>query len=298
MEKQPNFSPEKQDRENNRIDVIFESAIKQHDVLKNVPETEIKTLIRSVLEEIDLFEKVGKRDKKRLDVPLEVARNIVAIWDFSGPGTYDKPFKEDRYKDYKWAEGMDRARLNHTALLARKITEAIIGGVERGELSRVQTRIARSRENIREVGPFIIYNGTEEENAVVRDVLTRQGVVVPAEKVIIPEGRIEKTSDQIAKIKLPESVDIGGKEVAIVSHAPHLSRVIRMINRYRPFPENTKIRLFPLPTPQAGKFEYAMMEIRGILYYVYVSPDSEATKDPYTYLLSTEIEKDNIEQGN
>lgn len=58
---------------------------------------------------------------------------------------------------------------------------------------------------------------------------------------------------------------------------------MRMVNKYKPFPENTRIRLFPLPTPPEGKIEYAVMEIRGILYYTYLSPDKDAARNSYPY---------------
>ena len=92
-----------------------------------------------------------------------------------------------------------------------------------------------------------------------------------------------RSIDQIKTIRLPEDFDIERDELAIVSHAPQLARIVRMINRYKPFPEGTKIRLLPVPTPEGGKAEYALMETRGILYYTFLSPDRDTTKEPFPY---------------
>lgn len=279
---------EKKEEIDPRIDSVYESAIDQQGVLKgnNFSREEIRGLIAEALREIDLFEKIGERDKRDLHLPDKIAKKIGLIWDLSGPGTYDEPFKDDRYKDYPWAKWMDRNRLNYTARLTRKIAEAVSGQNHRGSLGTIEERKEATKRMISEHGPYIVYNGTHIENSVVADVLDREGVIIPKERVGIIDEEIKNTIDQTKTFKLPEDFDIENKEIAVVSHAPQLARLIRMINRYKPFPEGTVIRLFPLPTPEEGRAEYARMEIQAILYYVYLSKDRDAVMEPYPYLLN------------
>ncbi|MEK7143825.1 MAG: hypothetical protein AAB820_00640, partial [Patescibacteria group bacterium] len=140
-----------------------------------------------------------------------------------------------------------------------------------------------TKKAILESGPYIIYNGTIEENENVKEILNREGIIMPPEKVMVIEEPIEKTVDQVKTFKLPEGAYMIGKEIAVVSHAPHLSRIIRMVNRYKPFPPDVKMKLFPLATPKEGKEEYIQKEISGLLYYIYVSDDHDAVKEPYSY---------------
>ncbi len=267
-----------------RVNSAYARAIGQHEVLRRMPSHELKPFIREILSEIDVLETAGERDRvPRLAVSPDVARSVGAIWTFAGPGTYDEPVKEDRYKHLPWARNMDRNRLNYTARLARHITEAALNVSLKGPLGAVEKIKERTKNAMREAGPAIIYNGAPIENKTVRDVLAREGTVVPAERVFVLGEGINNTVDQIKDFVLPDGVLAGGKKLALVSHAPHLARIVRMLNRYRPLPEGTEILLFPLPTPAEGKEEYAEMETAGILYYVYVSPHHDATRAPYPY---------------
>ncbi len=269
------------------IDAVYESAVEEHEAFKRFPPEEIKQLIDEVLREIDLLEEIAERDYREFHLSDDVAKKIEAIWVLSGPGTYDDPVKEDRYKNFPWARGMDRARLNYAARIARRVTEARSGDVfDQGGLSSLQKRKELTKRSILESGPYIIYNGRPDENEVVHDVLTREGIIIPQEKVMVIGEGIDKSVDQVKSVRLPENFDIEHDELAIISHAPQLARIVRMINRYRPFPEGTKIRLLPISTPEGGKTEYALMETRGILYYAFLSLDRDATKESYPYLVN------------
>lgn len=148
----------------------------------------------------------------------ETAKEIGIIWDFSGPGTYDEPFKEDRYKQFPWAKGLDRKRLNHTAMLERAIIEAKGENdpLEARTLGNISSRKRRLKDAIREKGPYIFYNGTSYENAVIRDVVLCEGIIVPEEKVILASKGVYNTIEQIESFKLPEGVGMGGA-IALVS---------------------------------------------------------------------------------
>ncbi len=111
------FEKEPEERENARINELYDYAIGKNPGLKDFPEQEIKSNIRQIMNEIDLLERVGENDLKRLD-SLEkndssdegfkdVLKNIGLIWEISGSGTFDKPFGEDPYKNYPWTRNME-----------------------------------------------------------------------------------------------------------------------------------------------------------------------------------------------
>ncbi|MCX6702306.1 MAG: hypothetical protein NTW60_00300 [Candidatus Wolfebacteria bacterium] len=253
---QPDYLEEEKNR---RINNAYEGAISQHPVLKGIPEDGVRSFIGDVLGEIDSLEQVGERDKQEIHLSDEDAKKIAAIWVFSGPGTYDKSSKKDRYENYKWAENMDRNRLNYAARLAKRVAEANSGiPAEKTSLAELEGQKQRTKEKIRNYGPTIIYNGTPVENAVVEDVLEREEVIIPKEKVEIIEKSIDNTIDQIKSFRLPEGA---------------------------------KVKAFPLPTPEPGKEEYAEMEIKGILYYALVSQEKKASEEPYPYSVN-EIQED------
>lgn len=209
----------------------------------------------------------------------EEAKKIKALWVFSGPGTYDLPFKDDRYQNFPWAGFMDRRRLNRAGWLMRKITEIAIGKLLDGTKNPYDMRQA-----ILENGPYLIYNGRPDENATVEDVLKRPGIAIPRGKVHVIDAIIDNTLDQVKSFDLPINLNLQSDDrIALVSHAPHLARVLYVIDKFRPFPEGVRIQAFPIATPREGKQIYAEMEIQGILYYAFVS--NEASKNPYPHIL-------------
>jgi len=259
---------------------IYAAALEQHTQFKQIPEQDIKEVIGTALEEIEKLERAGNLSDALTALTLEVAESISALWVFSGPGSYDEPAKEDRYKNYPWARGMDRARLSYGALLSRKISEKLSSEILKGSISKVSARIQKARELIAEHGPTIIYNGTELENSVARDVLTREGIIIPPEKAIIAGEGIDNTVDQIKDFKFPEELHQSGGEIGIVSHAPHIMRIIHILSQYQTLPKDMTVRLFPMATPQGGKEEYADNEIKGLLYYVFLAKKAQPTAYP------------------
>lgn len=262
------------------IGSIYEAAVAQHVSFKGIPEAEVKGIISTALGEIEKLEEAADQKQVRAALTPEVASNISALWVFSGPGTYDDPVKDDRYKKYSWAKGMDRTRLSYAAWLARKISETVSGETLRGPVSEVPERIQRARELISEHGPTILYNGTELENSVVRDVLTRKGIVIPPEKAFVMEEAIDDTVDQIKTFALPEELHRAGSEIGIVSHAPHVMRILHMLEQYQPLPTDMGVRLFPIASPVEGKREYAQTEIMALLYYIYIGKNAKVAALP------------------
>src|SRR3989344_6110056 len=107
------------------VERIYGAALAEHEEFKKIPEADIKAVISTALTEINALENAAGLEKSLPALTPEVVKDISALWVFAGPGTYDSPVKDDRYKDYPWARGMDRARLSYAALLDRKISEII-----------------------------------------------------------------------------------------------------------------------------------------------------------------------------
>lgn len=262
---------------------LYGQAIMEYPEYLKFPQEDITKLISNTINKITDLEDIGKEDANGIETDINILKNIGAVWIFSGPGTYDNPTKDDKYNKFEWAKGMDRKRLNHGALLARKITEAKCGQHLSGSMVEINQRKQQTKQMIRYYGPKIIYNGTQLENDTVINVLSREGVVIPRENVNTIYGNIKTTLDQVKTFKLPVKLNTN-EELAIVSHAPHLVRIMHMVNKYKPFPGGTKVRLFPIPTIESGKNEYMYMEILGLLRYVYL--DKKSTYEGYPYKLS------------
>ncbi|GEM_PF-6693454 len=270
---------------------LYQEALRDHSDYGSLPESEVKAFITEIAEEIRRLEEIGEKEKARIEMPSETAKKIGTIWAFSGVGTYDTPVKEserDVYKNLPWIQWADRANLNHTAILARTVAKAKSGeNFDRGPKADIKTRKQKIKAMINRYGPKIIYNGVELENDTVADVLSREGTIIPEDNVTIIRGTAERpivnTLDVVRTFQLPPEFS-GDQELAIVAPAPQLARIMRMINKQPPFPRTTKVRLFPLPTPEAGKKSYAELEILGVLNYALRR--QVADKEPYPYVVN------------
>ena len=142
-----------------RVNNCYEYVMKRNGKdLKNIPEQEIKSFIGQALPEIDLLEEVAERDKGEFDLPEEVAKKISVVWIISGSGTYFQAKKEDRYKNYPWADWMDRTRINHATRLERKITEGVSGQSFKVPLSEIVVAKKKTKEAILKYGSPEIMN--------------------------------------------------------------------------------------------------------------------------------------------
>jgi hypothetical protein len=256
----------------------------EHPEFEEVGEDRLRAIIDATLGRIALFEAAARR---RLAISPEVAENIGTIWVLSGTGSYDERFKgEDPpcFRDKLWMGGFDRARLSRGALLARKIAEVRSGrSAVRGTMDNLPVRKAATKELIAQYGPAIVYNGYPCETEFVEKLLDRDGIVMPKEKVKIIHADLKVTTDQVRTFTYPDDPSARDKEVAILTHAPHLARVLHMANRYKPFAEGAVPYVAPVATPDAGRRDFALMETRGLLYYTYLRHD--AAEKPHSYEL-------------
>jgi hypothetical protein len=272
-------------------DLVFSQMTQENPSLNSIAESRVRGLIEASLSAIRNLEEIGRRDLHDFSISPDIAEKIGAVWVISGAGTYDEPFKKDPYQGIWWARYMDRARINYGTRILRKITETKEDKRHNGSISTVEERKHDLRQAILEDGPIVIYNGSGPENDTVRDVLTREGVIIPAEICYIQKEPTANTVVAIKSLHLPEILkkEIKGKEVAIVAHGPQLQRIAHIMGKYYPFGEDTQVRFFPIPTPPGGEVEYAIKEARGIVYYALVK--NEAAENPHPYLLNTAFKR-------
>ncbi|MBI2051920.1 hypothetical protein HYT33_04130 [Candidatus Roizmanbacteria bacterium] len=266
---------------------VLQTSLREHPVLQLIDPRRVRGLVEASLDEIEKLEEVALGKKFNIPASPQEAAKIKALWVLSGPGTYDVATKDDRYQDRPWARWMDRKRLNYAATLTRKLTEIVVGipRQSRPKGKELMTEeVAQLRSSIERYGPYIIYNGRQDENRVVENVLRREGVMIPTGKVYVIYNNIDKTIDQVKSFRLPPDIQLEtGDTIGVITHAPHMMRLMHILNYFKPFPENVTVQAFPLPSPYDGGQEHTMDEICGLLNYVFVS--GGATEEPYPYKL-------------
>ncbi len=292
----PHFIEQEAQQETERlVDKIYQESLAEHPEFQNISEGEVKDLIRSAAEEIKILEQSADRTLAVAALTPDIAEKLSAIWIFSGPGTYDsRPDPVQTYGQYPWTQGMDRARINYAAWLTRKIAEIKSGQEKQAKPKRqITDRIEQTKALIDAYGPALMYNGSTIANEAVADALDQPGGIMPESKVHIFENDFRKTIEQIKTFSLPADLHTAGNEIGLVSHAPHLMRIARMLNRHPVLPTDMNVRLFPIATPAGKSEEYATMEIKGLLYYVFLSKDHDATPEPYPHTVhGSEVAKE------
>lgn len=266
------------------IDKTIAYAIDRNPTLANIDLDRISKLVRNATSEMAAFEEIALTKPLRVPETPEEAKRIKAIWDISFAGTYLKEFQDDQWKNNPWAGWTDRRRLNYSAALMRRLTEKIAGKSYKIPLGKKLTleQAEELRFDIETYGPYLIYGATAEQNEDVETVLTKQGVIIPRSKVHIIKDKIVNTVDQMKTLSFPQELQIqNGDTLVLVAHAPHMVRVLHMLNQYKPLPPGMIVQPHPLSSPPSAGTDYAMQEISGLLYYTFISGDS--TEEPYPY---------------
>jgi hypothetical protein len=184
-----------------------------------------------------------------------------AVWVFSGPGTFLKALENNEQNFTRW---MDRYRILYGLNIVKKVTAK--------KLKKSSGEI--TKQDILENGPLFIYNGTEEENKDLRAALNHELSILPSEKVIIVDqvkidGTIQEIENTLDQIKsFPK--ELVGKQItnriAIVSHAPHIARILRYFEEFKLFPETVTVEVFSL-TPIHSEALYMHEEMEKIWQY-------------------------------
>ncbi|MCX6809662.1 MAG: GNAT family N-acetyltransferase [Candidatus Berkelbacteria bacterium] len=253
---------------NELIGKCFEEGVKRYPFWVD-KKSELKKLLKKLQKEIQELEDVARHEAVLTE---KKAREIKAIWCISGSGSYEKPLldvkSDQRLKDFPWAHGTDKKRLDYSARLIRELKNK--GG-----------------------HPVLIYNGVKEQNTVLRKIAQKR-LGLRGNELFISAGEIIKTIDQVSSLKFPKNLKLkNGDIIGIVSHSAHLSRVMRMVNKLRPFPESVKIVLFPLVFESSrNEDKFAFNEIMGILGYL---SRREISEKPYPYKLLKSVQKEEIQ---
>jgi hypothetical protein len=183
------------------------------------------------------------------------------VWVFSGPGTFYKPLEDNEQDFTRW---MDRYRIMYGLAIVKQVTAK--------KLQKTPDKV--TKEDILNHGPLFFYNGTPEENKDLRIALEHKLSILPKEKVLIidrvkHEGNIqhiENTLDQI--LSFPK--ELIGKQlqnrIAIVSHAPHIARILRYFEEYNLFPQSITVEVFSL-TPIHSEALYMHEEMEKVWQY-------------------------------
>lgn len=256
---------------------ICQLAIKRHRYwAKNV--VLLNKVVKRVVAEID---EVGGIKSKGIEKQLERdAKKIKAVWVLSGAGTFDLPLTntpgDQIYSGKTWAYYSDRDRIKYAVEL--------IGHISRIVALRSKDKDKQSSEIdlIEQYGPYLIYNGIEEQNKAIRQAIKKGKLVFPQSKLYIPQGRITRTLDQVKNLNFPDEEYRAGDILAIITHCAHYPRVLRMLNKYKKIPDNLLVRIYPVQfKDNAGSKEFTFNEIMGVLGYIALG---KATIEPYNYI--------------
>jgi hypothetical protein len=267
------------------VQEVYDSALLQHPEYADMPAEYLQGIIGRALARIAVFEDAARPP---LYISPETADAIGTIWVHSGTGNYDMPFKagdNPRLLDNPWMGGWDRSRLGRAALLARKIAEVRSGTVLKpGPITELPARLQATKELIAAYGPTIVYSGYPTETAYAEKLVERDGIIMPKSKVMIIHGDLKTTADAVRTFEYPDDSEAQSKEVAVVSHAPHLgARILHMMNYYHPLVQGSVPYMVPIATPAEGRREFALMETRGLLYYMLLA--QQAAEEPHPYRL-------------
>lgn len=244
---------------------VLESAKIDSPQLQDIDPKEIDGILTLDLAMLQEFEKAALPHPK-------IYPDTDVVFVVPGPGEYSQklpPYEEkpDRYQHLSWARKMDRARVRAGVILVKEITAL-----------RLEKNVKEvTSEDILAYGPWLHYSTTPWENEHIKGVLAQEVVKFPPGKTIMYEdivGRdgktrpIVNTADQLEGLQFPEGLT--PRRIAVLSHAPHLVRIMHMMEKYKDrIPEGTIVQPFPIPTPVAGVPEYARMELQGTLAAIY-----------------------------
>lgn len=204
----------------------------------------------------------------------QATKDIGAVWVFSGPGTFLSPLKG---RDEDWMAWMNHLRLSTGILLVLQVTSLTLNK----SIQEV------TKNDVERSGPPLIYNGIPIENDDFRSVINLPQFPLPKGKIIIIDevekngikSKIRNTREQV--MSFPRQLlgnPISGA-IALVSHATHLPRILRYMNKYRTIPNNRfPIRCFPIHSDPKWAAIDASREIEDVCRYLAMGHLSE---NPY-----------------
>ncbi|AKM82199.1 TPA: hypothetical protein DD449_03785 [Candidatus Berkelbacteria bacterium] len=231
--------------------IIFDRALNRHPEFWSEKKEDLTKTITEIIDEISGFEAVDFDS-----ISKDEAENILAIWCISGSGSLTSDFidspSDDKYKDKKWYGGTDRIRL--------RFSEKIFLAIDK-----------KKSRNL-----FLIYNGIPEQVVTLLQEAGKSFTVLK-QQIYVPDGEIVKTLDQVEKFSLPPALKKKSGDLVIVSHAAHLSRILRFMKKHEKLFEGLTIR--PLAARVDNSSDFVEAELSGILDYVATGQASDKPID-------------------
>ncbi len=205
----------------------------------------------SLFEEIgrELFAQIEEFEGKAQNIDTAFTSKLKLIWVLSGSGSISKSILDH-----------ERGR--------------IFANTDRDRI-KLALKIARQNKNI-----SILYNGTNEQNSDLVKAIRSGRYDISLDQVKIIPGEINCTLDQVRLFSYPADISIKGDELfGVLSHAPHLVRVLRMMAAHKGNFKQAKILPIPLILDNPSEEEeFIKREIIGTIDYIL---KNEARREPY-----------------
>lgn len=198
-------------------------------------------------------------EKPLLDRITEADAGMNAIWCPAAPGTWLKPWKEDRYKNIPYTKWWDRTQMLESLKISQKL------------------------------GCSIMYNGRPDENTALRKVIEDSGYrsKILKEKLYFIDTNMEdkfNLLEEVRNLRLPERNLQPGDNIGIVVRPGQAIRILHFLNETKNgFPEGVRVKIFPVKTGIEGIPHHWIQETCGLLYYRFTTGD--AAENPYPYIV-------------
>lgn len=262
---------------------------------------EIKNIIKdSMLQALRIEE--AARNPGRWNIPKDIVKKTALIVDFSAPGTYYQPRKEDRYKDYNWSWDMDRQRADISAILGIYMSGLATGNdfsvFTEGELlDGMNTGLNNQKDRVREAliarNMRFLYLGRKDEADAIRKVIqTRSSFVPPCLVDVIGDTLDINTVGQVKQLKEYIACNIKSEDnpngfilpdsYVVLPIGLQAMRVLTTMNQFNAIPDGLKIAVFPIATSPNGINEYALLETKGRVFYTLTG---QAAMESFPYIL-------------
>lgn len=209
--------------------------------------------------------------------------NINAIWCPSAPGTWNRPWKHDRYDHVPYTQWWDRDQISAAIKISLAIGRMRIGQMTKGKLS------SELEKDAMEASPLVVYNGRPDENEALREAIRRGTYksLFLSEKLHLIDtvkGERYNSLDQVRTFELPERKPVLGDSIGIVIRPGQAIRMLHFLaNSNNGFPEGVRVKIFPVKTGTEGIPAHYISETCGLLYYRFTSGDAGETPYPYVF---------------
>lgn len=266
---------------------------------EGVSDVDLKRAIRDCLGEAHTIETAARNPSKWI-LPEDNDPNPLVVV-LSGPGTYLRPIKDDRYSHLPFAQNGDRERSDLSAILGIQLAGARMGidfsefrgqRILTGNDPALNARREQTRQAILGSGVRFLYLGTNEEVAATKQVINTKSSFVPPETVDLISKGINNAYDQAFALKLflasgepirkAQGKQFPGRSIYFALPLKAV-RFFRFCQQLGSIPSGVETRVLPMPTSRSGYPDYVRNEIAGIINYA-VQGKAALTPSPYLVL--------------